>query len=101
MHKLITITLLLTLLATGTVVAGREDDDHERVYQARQDDAILSLEEILGILDLGPDTGLLEVEHEVELGRDIYEIEYLTKDGVIYEIEVDAATGQILKRERE
>jgi uncharacterized membrane protein YkoI len=93
--------LLLPMLATGHLLADSKDDDHERAYQARQQDKILSLEEILGKLDLGPDTRLLEVEHEQEHGRDIYEIEYLTSDGDIYELEVDAATGQVLKRERE
>lgn len=101
MRNLITLLLLLSLLATGTVLAGREDDDHERVYEARQDESILSLEEILERLDLGPDARVLEVEHEIEHGRNIYEIEYLMKGGDIYELEVDAATGKILKRERE
>lgn len=101
MRKPITLLLFLSLLATGTVLAGRDDDDHERVYEARQDETILSLGEILDMLDLGPDARVLEVEHEIEQGRDIYEIEYLMKDGDIYELEVDAATGQILKRERE
>ncbi len=101
MRNPITLLLLLSLLATGTVLAGRDDDDHERVYEARQDETILSLGEILVRLDLGPDARVLEVEHKIEHGRDIYEIEYLMKDGDIYELEVDAATGQILKRERE
>jgi uncharacterized membrane protein YkoI len=103
MRKLTTLLLLLPpmLVATGHLLADSKGDDHDRAYQARQEEKILSLEEILGKLDLGPDTRLLEVEHEQEDGRDIYEIEYLTNDGDIYELEVDAATGQVLKQERE
>ena len=101
MRKLTILLLLLPMLATGHLLADSKDDDHERAYQARQQDKILSLEEILGKLDLGPDTRLLEVEHEREHGIDIYEIEYLTHDGQIIEIEVDAATGRILKQEQE
>jgi uncharacterized membrane protein YkoI len=101
MRKLIILLLLPWMLAAGHVLADRKGSDHERAYQARQNDSILSLEEILGKLDLGPDIRLLEVELEREHDRDIYEIEYLTNDGDIYELEVDAATGKVLKRERE
>ena len=101
MRKLTILLLLLPMLATGHLLADSKDNDHERAYQAHREDRILSLEEILGRLDLGPDTRLLAVEHEQEHGRDIYEIEYLTNDGDIYELEVDAATGRVLKQERE
>lgn len=101
MRKLTTLLLLPMLVATGHLTADSKDDDHDRAYRAHQEEKILSLGEILDMLDLGPDARVLEVEHEIEHGRDIYEIEYLTKDGDIYELEVDAATGQILKRERE
>jgi len=101
MRKLIILLLLPLMLAAAHVLADRKGNDHERAYQARQDDSILSLEEILEKLGLGPDTRLLEVELEHEHDRDIYEIEYLTNDGDIYELEVDAASGRVLKRERE
>ncbi|MEJ2309857.1 MAG: PepSY domain-containing protein [Gammaproteobacteria bacterium] len=103
MHQLTILSLLLSLLVSGSAAADRNEPekDHERVYRARQDARILPLETILEKLDLGKETRLLEVEHELEHGQDIYEIEYLTPDGDIIEIEVDAATGRILKREQE
>jgi uncharacterized membrane protein YkoI len=103
MHQLTILSLLLSLLVSGSAVADRNEPekDHERAYRARQDARILPLETILEKLDLGKETRLLEVEHELEHDRDIYEIEYLTPDGDIIEIEVDAATGRILKREQE
>ena len=44
---------------------------------------------------------ILEVETETEHARRIYEIEYLKPDGRVFEVEVDAATGEILKQEED
>ena len=95
--------LLLSLLVAWAAATGSDahEDDHEHVYHARQDARILPLETILERVGLDRETRLLEVEHEREHGIDIYEIEYLTHDGQIIEIEVDAATGRILKQEQE
>lgn len=94
---------MLSLLVASTAVADSDVqlEDHEQVYHARQDARILPLETILERLQLDRETRLLEVEHERDDGIDIYEIEYLTRDGQIIEIEVDAATGRILKQELE
>jgi uncharacterized membrane protein YkoI len=102
--RYLTILLLIVPLLVGGGAMGseyEEYDDHEHVYRARQDAEILPLETILERLNLPAGTRLLEVEYEREHGIDIYEIEYLTPDGEIFEVEVDAATGRILKRERE
>lgn len=100
------VTLLLVLFSIAAVAdsgwGGRyEDEDHERVYRARQQATILPLEAVLDKLNLDPGTKLLEVEHEREHGINIYEIQYLTNGGEIHEVEVDAATGRVLRRERE
>ena len=47
----ILLTLLPLLVATGHLLADSKSDDHDRAYQARQEEKILSLEEILGKLD--------------------------------------------------
>lgn len=102
MHYLTIALLLLSLLSTGMASGGRDsDDDHDRVYRARQDNRVLPLETILEKLNLSQGTRLLEVEYEREHGIDIYEIEYLTEDGDIFEVKVDASTGDILKQERD
>ncbi|MFN7610909.1 MAG: PepSY domain-containing protein [bacterium] len=44
---------------------------------------------------------VLQVDLENEDGQDIYEIKILTQTGRVIEIEVEAATGSILKQEVE
>ncbi len=44
---------------------------------------------------------VLQVDLEAEDGQDIYEIKILTKTGRVIEVEIEAATGSILKQEVE
>lgn len=44
---------------------------------------------------------VLQVDLENEDGQDIYEIKILTQTGRVIEVEIDAATGSILKQEVE
>ena len=91
------------LIAAGmTAGIGLADDkDHDQALQLRETAQVLPLEQILERLGLAPDARLLEVESEYEHGRHVYEIEYLNPDGRIFEAEVDAASGEILKRKEE
>ena len=94
--------ILLPAAILSLLVAGAgQGDDYEQAFRLRESGEILPLEELMRRLDLGPDARILEIESELEHGRRVYEIEYLTNDGDIYELEVDAATGRILKQERE
>jgi uncharacterized membrane protein YkoI len=89
--------LVLALLSPG--LWGSED--HEHAYRLREQSEILPLEQIIGRLGLAPDDRILEVETEFEKDKRIYEIEYVTGEGRILEIEVDARTGDILERREE
>jgi len=42
---------------------------------------------------------VLEIELDEDHGRTIYEIELLDEQGRVLELEVDAATGEILQQE--
>ena len=44
---------------------------------------------------------MLEVEFESEHGQYIYEIEILNPQGIVWELELDAQTGQLLERKQE
>lgn len=78
-----------------------EDDDvgHEAARRLLESGRILSLEAILAkIGDRVPGT-LIETKLENEKGRILYDLKFLRPDGRVQEIEVDAATGDILKIE--
>jgi len=94
--KFLVITLLMVVAAL--VLA---DDDYQEAYRLRSNAEILSLEEIIEVLQLHPSDRILEIESEFEHGMRVYEIEILTREGYIEEIEVDAVTGRILEWERE
>ena len=92
------VTVLIFMVAAFVALA---DDDYQEAYRLRSSAEILPLEEIIEGLELDPADRILEIESEFEDGARIYEIEILTHDGYIREIEVDAVTGRILKQEAE
>jgi uncharacterized membrane protein YkoI len=77
------------------------DDSHLEARQLSQEGKILSLQQILQGIDQVQPGQILEVELEREGGRLIYEIELLDPQGTVWELEVDATSGEILKRELE
>jgi uncharacterized membrane protein YkoI len=92
----------LTLLALGLLVAcsmaAARDLDQDEALRLRQQGVILPLEKLLGqALDRYPGARLLEAELEREHDGYRYEVELLTPEGVVREIELDAATGRLLK----
>jgi len=91
------LTSLLLLLFMVTSVA----DDHEEAYQLLQSGEILPLEKILAISREQIQGHILEVELEHEHKQLIYELEVLDKNGIVWEIKLDAKTGAILKQEQE
>ena len=67
---------------------------------AQQGD-ILPLEQILQTAREHHTGRVLETELEREGDRYVYEIELLDESGQVWELEFDAATGELLKREQE
>lgn len=90
----------LVLLAFCSVVVARDLDQDEALH-LRQQGVIAPLEQLLGpALQRYPGAKLLEAEleeHKDRPVRYIYEIELLTVEGVVREIELDANTGELLK----
>lgn len=84
---------LLLLTLPGLAPA---DEDHTRAREAVRRGEILSLAVLLDRLKLAPGERLLEAELERDDGRWIYELELISADGEVREIEVDAATGALL-----
>jgi uncharacterized membrane protein YkoI len=86
------------VLLAGTVSA---DDDHLEARRLVEEGSIQPLEEILEQVRARHPGRILEVELEKEHGRYIYEIEVLDSEGKVWEMEVDAENGEILKTELE
>ncbi|WP_291203021.1 PepSY domain-containing protein [Hyphomonas sp.] len=103
------ILLVVGLLIAATLTAaadrggrGRDyDDDQEKVWEARKRGTILPLETILaGLLRTYPGD-ILKIDLDDDDDYLIYEIEILTRRGIVLELEVDAHTGRLLDIEED
>ncbi|MDN6860591.1 PepSY domain-containing protein [Pseudomonas sp. CAN2814] len=91
------VLLGLGLFATAGAVQAH-DLSQDEALRLSKEGVIRPFEEILpAALSRYPGSRLLEAELEREHGTYIYEIELLTADGVVRELELDARDGRILK----
>ncbi len=86
------------LLLTGITVA---DDDHLEASRLVEAGYILPLSDILDTVQAQRPGRILEVELEQEDGQYIYEIELLDEHGMVWEVEINAVSGELLKTELE
>jgi uncharacterized membrane protein YkoI len=87
----------LLLLSTS---GNARDLNQDEALQLRQEGRILPLEQLLqSALQLYPGAVLLEAELEEEHGQLVYEVELVTREGVVREIELHAGSGAVLKDE--
>jgi len=91
--------LLPTAVLAIAGVLQAHADDQKRARTWVEEGRILPLAELLGRLPPDLDGRLLEAEFEVEHGRPIYELEWLTADGRVLELEIDARDGTLLRSE--
>lgn len=88
----------LALMAAGPVAAG----DSQKAKRLNEAGEILPLENILDkSAKLYPDGHIIEIEFDEEAGRYIYEVETVDPQGVVWELEFDARTGEVLKRSQD
>jgi len=93
--------LAAALLLAGPAWAGDGPRDHERARAAVQAGQVLPLPTLLQRLQRSHPGQVLEVELEHDDGRWVYEIKLLQPGGRLLKLELDAATGAVLKaRER-
>ena len=97
-------TLALALVATIAVPSAFADkgknshgENHEKLDEARRQGALMPIELLLKRLNDKLKGEILEIELDDKDDRLYYEIYYLDSGGRRIEIEVDAATGEILK----
>jgi uncharacterized membrane protein YkoI len=92
------LALILALLASPTLADSR---DHDRARRAMEAGEILPLSQILKVAHAARPGRVIELELERDDGRWIYELELVTPQGRLYEMEIDAATGTVLEIEHE
>lgn len=86
------------LLAAGAPTRA-DDGDHDQALRLLQEGSILPLTEIAARVKTRVPGKVLEVELEREDGAYVYEFKILRPNGLVQEVEADAATGKILKIE--
>jgi len=96
-RPLLVAALALSVLTGLPAVAS--DDDHEQARRALERGEVLPLTRILKIGEGATGGRVIEVDFERDDGRWIYELELLTPGGRLMELEIDGATGRILKSE--
>ena len=95
--------IVLAIAASNPALArhGRDDDEigHETAKELLESGRILPLETILARVAARVPGKLIETKLEYDDGRIMYDIKILRPNGRLQEVEVDAATGEILKIE--
>ena len=96
---------VLILIALIAAVAGvprgalGDDSDHDLARRLLEQGRILPLAEIVDKVRSEIPGEMLEVEFETDDGAYTYELKILGPDGRVQEIEVEAASGKIVKIE--
>lgn len=92
------LSLLIALPATGQQPIA---SDVELARDAVARGEILPLARVLALLEQQHPGQVIEVELEYSHGTLVYEIELVTPDGRLIEVDMNAATGEILDYEEE
>jgi len=93
-------TLALALLLSSGATA--RDISQNEVLELRRRGELLPFEQVIALVETRhPGAQILEVELEEDDGRYLYELEILTRDNRVRELELDARDGRILDDELE
>jgi len=95
LFSVISVALMLT---SPWVVS---DEDQAVARKLRASGQILSLEKIYELSKTIKQGEILETELEKKRDRYVYEVELLDKNGQVWEVKLDAKTGQLIKLENE
>ena len=93
---------ILALAVLICSAAKARDVGHNEVLELRRRGDLLPFEQIIALVDARhPGAQILEVELEEEHGVYLYELEILTRDNRVRELELDARDGRVLDDELE
>ena len=93
--------LAISLLALCTPSLALADSDQATARNLRASGQILPLEKIHAKAKTIKVGKILETELEIKNGQYVYEIELLDDKGIVWEIKLDAKTGQFIKLEED
>ena len=96
MGRLRPLPLLAALLVIMICGVARPEEDHDRARDLKEAGEILPLEEIVKRAQERQPGQLLETELEEKKGRLIYQVEILDEAGVVWELTIDAKSGEVL-----
>ena len=77
------------------------DEDHVSARKLRDSGKILSLENIAERARKHKAGEVLETELELKHGRYVYEVEILDAGGTVWELKLDAGSGELITMERD
>lgn len=84
---------------TGTLQLAELRADEVRKLKESGD--IMPLEGLLKRVRQDYPGRVIEIELDEEDGRYVYELEIVDEDGIVWEIDLDARSGELLERERD
>lgn len=94
------LAMTVPVAMTGAVLADEISQDVAR--ELRRAGSIQALDTLLEqVRERHPEARLLDAELERDDGRYLYEVEIVTRDGEVRELEIDAGSGEILEDEAE
>ncbi|MCW1936914.1 PepSY domain-containing protein [Pseudomonas sp. MDMC_285] len=100
MKRLLSLATLATLVSAATIAQAR-DLGPDEALRLRDAGTIKSFEQLEAALAQHPGGSIEETELEDEYGRYIYQIELRDAQGVQWDLELDASTGEILKNHQD
>ncbi len=93
--------LALVVGMTNCPLVGADDDLSDQVLQWVEEGKVIPFETLMQRYEERLDGRLLDLEVERENGRIIYELEIMRSNSVVYEIKIDAQSGEWLEEEIE
>ena len=87
----------LLAIALATPAAGRERRDHERARAALEAGEIRPLSDLLAEVERRFRGRVIEAELEQDDGQWLYDIKILPPNGRVFDVELDAATGALIR----
>jgi len=98
LNKMVVTTMICGGLISTAFVAHAHKRDHSQDVQAVST-ASVSINKAVEIALAAVPGSVTEAEFEVEDGKSIWEVEVLDANQQMFEIEIDATSGEVLKQE--